>query len=207
MNENIIKYYLVANKLKNVLRTGWLELKVSSDRIESVAEHIYGCLVLAIGLESEYKLDLDMLKVMKMIILKELKKVNLKETTTRDYLKPDYKEESLSDVVSNITNGLLKHDEIVALMKEYEENQSREVKFVYQLSKIEADLQAKIYDLNGYMAMEDAKEDAKYFGEELANEIIPQMQNASDSFILYDRKLYTDDMFKELSQDIQNLKK
>ena len=207
MNENIIKYYLVANKLKNVLRTGWLELKVSSDRIESVAEHIYGCLVLAIGLESEYKLDLDMLKVMKMITLKELKKVNLKETTTRDYLKPDYKEESLSDAVSNITNGLLKHDEIVALMKEYEENQSKEARFVYQLSKIEADLQAKIYDLDGYMAMEDAKEDAKYFGEELANEIIPQMQNASDSFILYDRKLYTDDMFKELSQDIQNLKK
>lgn len=207
MNENIIKYYLVANKLKNVLRTGWLELKVSSDRIESVAEHIYGCLVLAIGLESEYKLDLDMLKVMKMITLKELKKVNLKETTTRDYLKPDYKEESLSDAVSNITNGLLKHDEIVALMKEYEENQSKEARFVYQLSKIEADLQAKIYDLNGYMTMEDAKEDAKYFGEELANEIIPQMQNASDSFILYDRKLYTDDMFKELSQDIQNLKK
>ena len=87
MNENIIKYYLVANKLKNVLRTGWLELNVSSDRIESVAEHIYGCLILAIGLESEYKLDLDMLKVMKMITLKELKKLNLKETTTRDYLK------------------------------------------------------------------------------------------------------------------------
>ena len=92
-------------------------------------------------------------------------------------------------------------------MKEYEENQSKEAKFVYQLSKIEADLQAKIYDLNGYMAMEDAKEDAKYFGEELANEIIPQMKNASDSFILYDRRLYTDDMFKKLSQDIENLKK
>ena len=86
MNKKIIEYYLAANKLKNVLRTGWLELKVSSDRIESVAEHVYGCLVLAIALESEYKLDLDMLKVMKMITLKELKKVNLKETTTRDYL-------------------------------------------------------------------------------------------------------------------------
>ena len=207
MNKKIIEYYLAANKLKNVLRTGWLELKVSSDRIESVAEHIYGCLVLAIALESEYKLDLDMLKVMKMITLKELKKVNLKETTTRDYLKPDYKEESISDAISNITNGLLKHDEIVALMKEYEENQSKEAKFVYQLSKIEADLQAKIYDLDGYMAMEDAKEDAKYFGEELASEIIPQMKNASDSFILYDRRLYTDDMFKKLSQDIENLEK
>ena len=207
MNKKIIEYYLAANKLKNVLRTGWLELKVSSDRIESVAEHVYGCLVLAIALESEYKLDLDMLKVMKMITLKELKKVNLKETTTRDYLEPNYKEESISDAVSNITSGLLKHDEIVALMKEYEENQSKEAKFVYQLSKIEADLQAKIYDLNGYMAMEDAKEDAKYFGEELANEIIPQMKNASDSFILYDRRLYTDDMFKKLSQDIENLKK
>lgn len=207
MNENIIKYYMVANKLKKVLRTGWLELKVSSERIESAAEHVYGCLVLAIGLEGVYKLDLDMLKVMKMIIIKELKKVNLKETTTRDYLKPDYKEESLSDVITEITDGVLRHDEIVSLIKECEENQSKEARFVYQLSKIEADLQAKIYDLNGYMSMEDAKEDAKYFGEDLASEIIPQMKNASDSFILYNRRLYIDDMFKNLSQDIQGLKK
>ena len=53
--------------------------------------------------------------------------------------------------------------------------------------------------------MENALEDVKYFGEELASEILPQMKNPSDGFILYDRKYYTDDMFKFLSEDIQNL--
>ena len=175
MNENIIKYYLVANKLKNVLRTGWLELNVSSDRIESVAEHIYGCLILAIGLESEYKLDLDMLKVFKMLTLKELKKVNLKETTTRDYLNENHQEESLIASIAKITEGLIKAEEIKTLMQEYDLKQSKEAKFAYQVSKLEADLQAKIYDLNGYMPLDVAKEDAKYFGEELANEIIPKI--------------------------------
>ena len=33
----------------------------------------------------------------------------------------------------------------------------------------------------------------------------PQMQNASDGWILYDRKYYTDEPFKSLSEEIQNL--
>ena len=40
--ERVIKYYVLCNKLKNVIRTGWLNWKVNQDRIESVAEHIYG---------------------------------------------------------------------------------------------------------------------------------------------------------------------
>ena len=35
---------------------------VKRDRIESVAEHIYGCMILAIGLDSETNLDLDLLE-------------------------------------------------------------------------------------------------------------------------------------------------
>ncbi len=206
MNTNLIKFYLTANKLKNVIRTGWQELEVSSDRLESVAEHIYGCLILAIGLESEYKLDLDMLKVFKMLTLKELKKVNLKETTTRDYLNENHQEESLIASIAKITEGLIKAEEIKTLMQEYDLKQSKEAKFAYQVSKLEADLQAKIYDLNGYMPLDVAKEDAKYFGEELANEIIPKIQNASDGFILYDRHLYEDDIFKDLSTEVENIK-
>ena len=56
------------------------------------------------------------------------------------------------------------------------------------------------------MSLDVAKEDAKYFGEELANEIIPKMQNASDGFILYDRRLYEDEIFKDLSNEVENIK-
>ncbi|MCM1053055.1 MAG: HD domain-containing protein [Ruminococcus sp.] len=205
MNSKIIKFYIAANNLKNIIRTGWKELEVSSERLESVAEHIYGCLVLAIALDSEHNLNLDMLKVFKMLIVKELEKIDLKENSTRDYESKEERASKALAKITELTDGLVKQEEIVELVKEYNSNSSKEAKFVFQLSKIEADFQAKLYDINNNMELEVAKEDAKYFGEELANEIIPKMQNASDGFILYDRKLYSDELFKDLSKAIQEL--
>lgn len=99
----------------------------------------------------------------------------------------------------------MKQQELMDLLEEVYKKETKEAKFVDQLLKIESDIQAKIYDLSGDFAIENALEDAKYYGEELSNEIIPQMKNASDGWILYDRKSYTDDIFKSLSEDIQNL--
>ena len=40
--KNVIRYYVLCNKLKDVIRTGWKDWNVKRDRVESVAEHIYG---------------------------------------------------------------------------------------------------------------------------------------------------------------------
>ena len=53
------------------------------ERLESVAEHIYGCLILAIAINSEYKLNLDMYKVLKMLTLHELEEVLMGDLTIR----------------------------------------------------------------------------------------------------------------------------
>ena len=50
--EKVINYYVICNKLKNVIRTGWKDWNVKRDRIESVAEHIYGVQMLAIAMKS-----------------------------------------------------------------------------------------------------------------------------------------------------------
>lgn len=61
--ENVIKYYVLCNKLKNVIRTGWKDWNVEKKRIESVAEHIFGVQMLAIAMKSEYQYDIDIYKV------------------------------------------------------------------------------------------------------------------------------------------------
>ena len=38
--QNVINYYVICNRLKNVIRTGWKDWNVQRTRIESVAEHI-----------------------------------------------------------------------------------------------------------------------------------------------------------------------
>ena len=40
--ENVLRYYVLCNKLKDVVRTGWLDWHVERERVESVAEHIFG---------------------------------------------------------------------------------------------------------------------------------------------------------------------
>lgn len=207
MKNNVLNFYLLANKLKEVVRTGWNEVKISRDRIESVADHIYGCFALTIGLDSEHELDLNIEKVFKMLVVKELEKVTLeKEFTTRDY--PTYEERKANafETLKEITNGLMKQQELMDLLEEIYLKETKEAKFVNQISKIESDIQAKIYDLSGDFSLDNALEDAKHYGEELSNEILPQMRNASDGWILYDRKSYTDEIFKSLSEDIQNIK-
>ena len=73
--QNVINYYVLCNKLKNVIRTGQKDWNVQRDRIESVAEHIYGVLMLAIAMQSEFEYDIDIKKVIFMIAIHESRKI------------------------------------------------------------------------------------------------------------------------------------
>ena len=72
--EKIFNLYMLANKLKTTLRTGWLHWNVENTRIESVAEHVYGTIMLAVSIYAncgqDFK-DLDFEKVALMIALHE----------------------------------------------------------------------------------------------------------------------------------------
>ena len=70
--ESVIKYYVLCNKLKNVIRTGWKDWNVKRERIESVAEHIYSVQMLAIAMKSEFHYDIDIMKVVLMLAVHEL---------------------------------------------------------------------------------------------------------------------------------------
>ena len=60
--KNAMRFYLLATQLKYKIRKGWDEQhwNVKKERLESVAEHIYGTCILAISLDSEFKLNIDL---------------------------------------------------------------------------------------------------------------------------------------------------
>ena len=70
--QNVINYYVLCNKLKNITRTGWTDWKVNRNRIESIAEHVYGTQMLAIAMKSEYNYDIDIMKVILMLSIHEI---------------------------------------------------------------------------------------------------------------------------------------
>ena len=77
--EKVFNYYVLCNKLKNIIRTGWKDWKVNRERLESIAEHIYGVQMLAIAMKSEYEYDLDMFKVIFMLAIHELGETRIKD--------------------------------------------------------------------------------------------------------------------------------
>lgn len=204
-NDNIIRFYMFASKLKSVIRKGWIEIGITSDRLESDAEHIYGTLILAIALNSEYKLNLDMYKVLKMLTLHETEEILMTDYTVRDTITRNEKLEKGKICVKKVVIGLAEEKEIEALLYEFSTRSTPEAMFAHLVDKIECDFQAKMYDLDGVMDYNKAREDLVYYGDR-AEEIDSKSHTASDFWIEYDRPKYdNDDIFKSLIEDIKNI--
>ena len=204
MNDKILNFYLEANKLKSIIRTGWSEVGISKDKIESVADHIFGCMALTIGLISEKDFsDLDLVKVFKMLIVKELTKA---KTSEQSVLSKEDRAEANRNTVDSITAGLKIQDELMSLYDEAVALETKEAKFALYVAKLESDIQAKKYELDGEFTLENAKADIEYYPEDIKNEVLPHVKNASDGWILFDRRYYDgDETFVDLSKDIQEM--
>ncbi len=82
--ENVVNYYVICNKLKNVIRKGWIDWRVQRERIESVAEHIFSVQMLAIAMKSEYQYEIDIMKVILMLAIHELGETVIGDLTLFD---------------------------------------------------------------------------------------------------------------------------
>ena len=143
--ENVIKYYVLCNKLKNVIRTGWKDWKVQRDRIESVAEHIFGVQMLAIAMKSEFEYDIDIMKVIYMLAIHELGETVIGDLTQFQIDKKE-KEKIEHEAVHKILASLIDGEEIEALFLEFDAHETPEAMFAYQCDKLECDIQCKLYD-------------------------------------------------------------
>ena len=205
MNKNIIKLYMLANTLKNKLRTGWVEIDIEKDRIESISEHIFGCLILAISIDSEYNLNLDMSKVLKMLALHETEEILMPDYTVRSNITKEQKIEYGRKCVSKVLEGLIKEKELSELLDEFNAHKTKESIFCYLVDKIECDFQAKMYDLEGVMSFDKTRKDLKYYGDR-ADYIDNHSKSASDFWVEYDKPKYDNDViFSKLICDIQNI--
>lgn len=146
--ENIINYYVICNRLKNIIRTGWKDWNVKRDRIESVAEHIFGTQMLAIAMKSEYQYDVDIMKVIFMLAVHELGEAVIGDLTQFQISK-QVKEKLEHEAVHRILGDLLDGNQIEQLFLEFDSHNTKESIFAYQCDKLECDLQSKLYDEEG----------------------------------------------------------
>lgn len=143
--ERVLNYYVLCNKLKTVIRTGWKDWNVQKERIESIAEHIFGVQMLAIAMKSEYEYDIDIEKVIFMLAIHELGETIIGDLTLFQISKEE-KEKIEHEAVHNILKDLLDGEILEKLFLEFDERKTKEAIFAYQCDKLECDLQCKLYD-------------------------------------------------------------
>lgn len=142
---NVIRFYVLCNKLKDIVRTGWKNWNVKRERLESIAEHIYGVEMLAIAIHSEYKYDINLEKVIYMLAVHELEEIYIGDLTIFDISKEE-KQKIGHEAINKVLNDLLNKEEIKNLILEYDERKTKEAIFAYHCDKLECDLQCKLYD-------------------------------------------------------------
>ena len=206
--KTIINFYVLTNKLKNIVRTGWKNWHVNTERVESVAEHIYGTQMLALAIHSEYQYDIDIKKVIYMLAIHELEETIIGDLTHKDITREE-KEKIGHQAVENILKDLLTGEEIKKIIYEFDERKTKEAKFAYLCDKLECDLQCKIYDENHYVKPEEQLPEDNH-REDVMQKLRSGEITWSSSWLNHDRPIYEiDNNFMEildyaLNNDILN---
>ena len=174
--QNVIDFYVLCNRLKNVIRTGWKDWHVERERIESVAEHIFGVQMLAIAMKSEYQYDVDIMKVIFMLAIHELGEAYIGDLTQFQISK-EKKGKKEHEAVHAILNELLDGEQIEELFLEFDEHKTKEAMFAYQCDKLECDLQSKLYDEEGCVDLNNQEGN-----NILKNETVKKLYEDGDSW-------------------------
>ena len=193
---NSMRFYLLATQLKYKIRSGWdkTHWNVSKERIESIAEHVYGTCILALSIDSEFKANLDINKVIKMLVLHELGEVIIGDITPFDNITPEEKMKKEHEAMREVIGDLVNQEEFLSLLFEFDEKKTKEAIFAHHCDKLEADIQAKVYQDMGCQHPLDEQENNVVFKSNKVQQMVKDgAQTAFDIWYEWDKSLYYDE--------------
>lgn len=200
--ETAIKYYKLCTKLKDTIRTGPVVWNAKRERIESVAEHIYGVQMLALAIYYQFGYKLDIMKVIYMLAVHELEEIEIGdlaffETTREEKLNKG------KEATDYILKDFLGKEDISALLDEYNERKTEEAKFAYHCDKLECDIQMKLYDQEGCFDLNNQPNNP-IIDNPSVRKVLDSEKNISNAWIEFDRDKYEND--KNFIEIIEYLK-
>lgn len=135
-----IEFIKEVDKLKYILRKTKL---FNSDRNENDAEHSWHLALMALVLAEHANVEVDLLKVIKMLLIHDLVEIDAGDTFIYDTQKSHSNTEEERKAAQRIF-GLLPDQqarELIALWEEFEEQQTDEAKFARAMDRLEPLLQ------------------------------------------------------------------
>ena len=203
--KNVVEFYVLCNELKNVVRTGWKMWRVQKDRLESIAEHIFGTQMLAIAMWSEFEYDIDIKKVLTMLAVHETEEIVIGDLTlfhTSAEEKAKIGHRAVSEIFSKIAGA----KEIENIIYEFDERITPEARFAYYCDKLECDLQCRIYDEQGLVDINNQEGNIAIKNEQV-QKLRSENKAWSEMWIEFDQgKINFDEHFLSVSNYIKNNK-
>jgi len=201
--KNVIEYYVLCNRLKDIIRTGWKDWGVKRKRVESVAEHVYGVQMLAIAMWSEYKYDIDLEKTLTMLAVHELEEILIGDLTMFDIDRKTKKQKGI-EAVEKITTILSNGTQIKDLILEFNNRQTKEAQFAFFCDKLECDIQCRLYDLEKCVNIEKQQKN-KTANTPYVKKLIEKNKSWSKAWLEFGRNNYKyDENFTEVSNYVSN---
>ena len=204
--QNIIHFYILASTLKDKIRSGWKVWHIERERVESVAEHIYGTCMLAIAIDSEYDFNIDLMKVIKMLVIHELEEIEIKDFTPFDKITNEEKRKMGKIAVEGVLKDLTKKEELIELIEEFENMKSKESIFAKMCDKLESDIQCKLYCEEHCLDVNKNENKLILEDKRIQNLIENGSKTISDFFVENHKKeiLKQDQIFEEIADYIKN---
>ncbi len=196
--KNVIEFYTFCNKLKSVIRTGWMDWHVNKDRLESVAEHVFGAQMLAIAMYSEYKYEIDFNKVLYMIAVHELEEILIGDLT-QFQISREEKTKLGHEAVKKVLEPLSNKDYINSIVLEFDERKTPEADFAYHIDKLECDIQCKLYDESNCVDVHDVRNKLNFHDADV-EKMLDEGKSWSEMWLYFGQKKYNyDKNFLEVS--------
>lgn len=206
LKEKDIKWNQFKNRLKNVPRTGWLELGIPQEHVESVYSHIASTKDLVIEYNAKFNLGLDIIKMDKMLTIKELVKAYTKEE--KSVIGGSNSKEVDANIIAAIKEEFELDQSFIELYNEYIEQKSNEAIHALLFSKFESDLQVVDYYEKGFITLEAVYKDVEYYPENIKQEVLALLEKypvAPLAWLTYDSKYYkNNELFTSLSNELIN---
>lgn len=169
-----MRFYLLVTTLTRKIRTGWDENHwgITADRLESIGEHVFSVIILAISIQANFKVKIDLERVVIMLAIHEIGEAIIGDITPFDGITPEEKEAREHEAMYEVLETLDNRDELYEMLLEFDKRETNDAKFAYFCDKLQANITSKWYQDNGYHKSLDNQENNVAFKSEKCQKIL-----------------------------------
>lgn len=197
----VCNYYVLAIRLKDVIRKGFINACVTKERMESVAEHVYGTLNLAIAVYYAYRpKNIDLSRVLFMLAIHETDEIAIGDIAMTDSNYVEARKNS-RDAAIKVLSSLEDDGTLLKLIDEFDSVSTDDAKFAYLCDKLECDLYVKTISEKGLFDIEELKNRDNLFSRKIktGKESLAELWFPGDK-----EKFIHDEIFKEIFEYAEN---